>query len=214
MSQSELSCVKPRSRGLWPSVLAAVAMTSLAAGVAGCFVVARDDTEVVVDPGDDPGYGNTTPDTPLQVSIDPGETITTAPGEGVGMFVEYSEDDSGGHWHVFTACDTNSSGRPCDFDAWVAPIDGSEISNVKGSELDGKDVIDLFSDGSVHLFARTTTALDGLTFDTPPGAQIELYMLLDGVQQPRFVYWVGGGVLHTGAPTDPVDFISSAATTD
>ncbi len=64
--------------------------------------------------------------------------------------------------------------------------------------------------GTLHLFANTTTNLDGVTFDATPGATLELEMYLDNEAQPRFVYWIGSDkVLHTGAPTDPVDFAPS-----
>jgi hypothetical protein len=33
---------------------------------------------------------------------------------------------------------------------------------------------------------------------------MQFEVLLDGVDQPQFVYWVGDGVLHTGSPTDPL----------
>ena len=35
----------------------------------------------------------------------------------------------------------------------------------------------------------------------------DLDMALDGYSEPRFVYWYGDGILHQGAPTNPVDFV-------
>ena len=32
-------------------------------------------------------------------------------------------------------------------------------------------------------------------------------VVLDGVEQPHYVYWVGNKVLHQGAPSNPIDFL-------
>lgn len=203
MSLSAVSSVKLGSRRLWPSVLAATVF-GLSAGLVGC---------IFVDDSSDRGHVNENPQNdpplvtdPLQVNIDTGETLTTTPGEGAGVFVEYAEDDTGGHWHVFTACDTNITSKSCQFDVWLTHDASSKITNVKGGDFGPKDVIDVQSDGTVHFFANTTDNLAGVTFDTEPGAMVELYLLLGGVEDPRFIYWVGDGILHQGAPTDPVDF--------
>ena len=212
MSLSRVSFVKSRSRGLWPSVLTTAIVFGLAAGPVGCFIEQEDD-------GWDHHGGNGGPaplDTPLEVSIDPGETITAEPGGGVGMFVQYSEDSQGGHWSVSTACDTNAkpSAPPCAFDVWVNVDSRTSITNVKGSGLTGRDVIQMQNGGELYFFAETSSNLDGLTFDTEPGATIELYMLLDGYEEPRLVYWVGDGVLHQGAPSDPVRFVPKPLVTE
>jgi hypothetical protein len=49
-----------------------------------------------------------------------------------------------------------------------------------------------------------------MTLTTTPGAVLRLETYLDDQPQPRFVYWFGNGVLHEGAPTNPVDFEPSA----
>ncbi len=140
---------------------------------------------------------------PDTVAIDTGATLSTTPGTGVGVFVEYA---AGGHWTVTTACDTSTSDQACGFDIFVAGADANTIlSNPAGATLAGDDGVDIQTDGSFHLATNTSTALEGMTFDATPGATVELEMYLDGVPQPRFVYWIGGKVLHTGAPTDPAD---------
>ena len=148
---------------------------------------------------------------PAQVSIDTGATVKVSPGQGVGVFVEYA---SGGQWSITTSCDTLESNYACGFDLFISGVSPSTVlSDVQGTSLSDADQLDVGRDGTVHLTTRTSTNLDGLTFSAPPGAVIRLEMYLDGamvdangVPQARFVYWIGDGVLHTGAPTDPIDF--------
>jgi hypothetical protein len=142
----------------------------------------------------------TNPDT---VAIDTGATLSSPGGGGVGVFVQYA---AGGHWTVTTACDTATSGEPCGFDVFVAGADASTtLSNPAGTNLGDGDNVDIQRDGSYHLSTLTSTTIEGMTFDATPGGTLALEMFLDGVPQPRFVYWIGGKVLHTGAPTDPIN---------
>jgi hypothetical protein len=145
---------------------------------------------------------------PETVTIDTGATLSSPGGGGVGVFVQYA---AGGHWSITTGCDTATSGQPCGFDIFVAGLDPSTtLSNPVGSSLAPGDGIDVQSDGSYHLSTLTTTAIEGMTFDATAGGTIAVEMFLDGAPQPRFVYWIGGQVLHTGAPTDPINLQPSA----
>ncbi len=147
---------------------------------------------------------------PAQLSIDTGATVTVSPGQGVGVFVEYA---SGGRWTIHTSCDTLESKYACGFDLFVSGVSTSTVlSDVQGTSLSDADELDVGRDGTVHLSTQTSTNLDGVTFSAPPGAVIRLEMYLDGAMvdsngdpQSRFVYWIGDGVLRTGAPTDPVE---------
>lgn len=174
----------------------------------GCFFVGSDES------GGDAGGGpnNVVPTQPEQVTIDADAKLTVDPGAGVGVFVEYA---TGGHWNVFTACDFNTPTNPgyaCPFDIFATVLDqGASISNVKGEELDGRDAIELQSDGTVHFYAENTVSLSGFTFDTPPGATVEIEVYLDSEADPRLLYWVGKDIKHSGAPTDPLDFQPSEA---
>jgi hypothetical protein len=134
------------------------------------------------------------------VPIDTNATLDTGAGNGVGVFVEYA---SGGHWAIFTACDTATSGEICSFDILVSAGMGS-IQSFAGQSLGATDSLELNSDGSLELVARTAMGLDGVTFDTAPGVAIAVTVSLDSLEQARFIYWVGSGILHRGAPTDPV----------
>lgn len=196
------SAVTFRSRVLLPTVLTS-ALVGLMVGMTGCFwggsSAEPDPVTTVPAP---------TLDTPKQVTITPDKTLNADPGAGVGIFVEYA---TGGHWHVWTTCDTTTSKVACDFEAFAIPEKGAKISNVKAAEtLEGADVAEEMKDGSAHLSASTSTELDGMTFDATPGAVVELEVYLDGVPDSRVVFWYGNETLHTGAPTDPIDFLPDA----
>jgi hypothetical protein len=173
------------------STLAAAAMLSL--GATGCIVEGSLDIDpVYVEPSID------------QVVVDTGATMSAAPGTGVGMFVQY---DEGGHWTVFTTCDTERSGLDCEFDILVTTVYPSDrIANVDGFELSSGDTFTQSAD-SVNLVTLTNFGMNGMFFDTDPGAEIEIDVLIDGVPQPQYVYAVSNGRLVEGVETNPVDFI-------
>ncbi|MET0591223.1 MAG: hypothetical protein ABW133_00890, partial [Polyangiaceae bacterium] len=52
--------------------------------------------------------------TPVRgVTIDTDAQLATEAGKGAGLLVEYG---NGGHWHIFTVCDTAVSSFSCNFD--------------------------------------------------------------------------------------------------
>jgi hypothetical protein len=185
-------------------------VVALAAAGTGCFFFegsGSDGSNNTAPPPD-----NTVPDQPAQISIDADATLAAPPGDGVGVFVQYA---TGGHWTITTSCDVNTDTNPdhvpCEFDVFATLLSpGTAISNWQGQALQGKDALEIQSDGTVHLITETGAGLDGMKFDTDPGAQIELDVWLDGQEAPRFIYWISDGVLHTGAPTDPVDIQAPA----
>jgi hypothetical protein len=183
------------------SLVSLGSLLALASLGTGCFFVGDNS-------GGD-GSGTPAPETTAQtVLIDTDATITASPGDGVGVFVQYA---SGGHWTIFTTCDTHVSNASCGFDLYVNTTDPqAELSKAQGTDLAGRDGIEMLADGSIHLSTDTSTGSNGFTFDATPGAIVELNMALDGASQERFVYWVGNGILHTGAPSNPVDFQPTA----
>ncbi len=176
---------------------------ALALGAAGCFVF-RD--ESTAPPSDQPPGNDTPPATAQEVVIDADATLQSPAGQGVGVFVEYA---TGGHWTVFTTCDYSvQPGTPqaCGIDVIATPLTaGDAIRNAQGTGLVDKDLLETESDGSAHLFAEVTTDSPGMTFDSTAGNAVEFDVYLDGNEDARFIYWVGNGVLHQGAPSDPVD---------
>ncbi len=138
-----------------------------------------------------------------QVSIDTGAALTADPGQGVGVFVEYEE---GGHWRVFTTCDTEKSSAACSFDMLASTSSSDGFSAVGSQSLADDDTLEVQSDGSIHLVTQTSLQSNGMSFDAAPGAVVELDMLLDGVPQPSLVFAVSSGKLLEGVPSNPVAF--------
>lgn len=175
------------------------ACLGLALGSAGCaFQGAATLTT-------DPAPGNPAPPASAvaQIPVDPGGSMSSQPGSGVGLFVQY---DLGGHWNLFTTCDTQISGASCSFEVVVSAGAGVTLDKVRGVGLEPSDSVTLEPNGSIRLVTDTSFGSDGLAFDADPGALIEVDMLLDGVAQPRFVFVVSQGVLVSGVPSNPVDF--------
>ncbi len=174
------------------STLAAAASLSLFG--AGCVVDASAGVDTTVtDPTPSIADG----------TIDTGAAMSASPGEGVGIYVEYA---GGGHWNVFTTCDTSISGASCNFDLVVSSDESASLGAVEGSDLGPTDSLTLESDGSIRLVADTDYGMNGFSFDADPGATIELDALLDGEAQPEFIYAISDGALLKGMPSNPVDF--------
>jgi hypothetical protein len=145
--------------------------------------------------------------TASHVSIDPGATVSPTPGKTVGVYVQ---ETGKGHWTVLTTCDTVVSGATCSFDLNVTPEAGSSFSAVTPANLAYPDAMTVLGDGTVQIATATTHLANGLSFDTEPGALIELNVLLDGVPQLGLVHYVSGGAEHAGVPGNPVDFVPVA----
>lgn len=191
--------VKRRSPGVWTFLLTAASF-----GLGGCIVIDNDRHHDDEGWYDDGAYVPPAPaEEPMLVSIKTDATVSADPGEGVGVFVEYA---AGGAWRIWTTCDTNYSNVACLFDIYAAVDTASEIIELAGGELEGRDEAVLYPDGVAELSTSTSSDIDELRLKTTPGAILRLEVYLDGVAQPRFVYWQGEEVLHQGAPTSPVDF--------
>jgi hypothetical protein len=193
--------VKLGSPALWPAVLTLATSFGASSLVTGCVIEGGSGSSSTPD--------KTTPAhvldaNPRTVDIEPDKALEAKEGEGVGVFVEYA---TGGHWHVWTSCDTNTSKAVCNFTAFVTVSEGGKISGLRGENLENGDIAEIDpSSGAVHFDVLTSTEFDGVTFDATPGAIVQLEAYLDSDPDPRIVYWFGAGVLHQGAPTDPINF--------
>jgi hypothetical protein len=140
------------------------------------------------------------------VTVDTGQALTTTVGEGTGVFVEYQ---AGGHWHVWVSCDTVLTGYGCAYDV-TAQVFGGSVSNVRGEELESGDVAGSQCADTAYLSVNTGSNLDGMTFDAPAGANIRVTAALGGAIYKDLIYWVGGGVAHNDANSNPLDLTPSA----
>jgi hypothetical protein len=135
------------------------------------------------------------------VSVDTDAALTTAQGEGTGVFVEYM---AGGHWHLWTSCDTFVTGYSCTYDV-TAQVFGGSVSNVRGEDLETSDVAGSACTDSAYLSVTTASNLDGMLFDAPAGATVRVTAALGGAIYPDVIYWVTGGVAHSDAHANPLD---------
>lgn len=147
-----------------------------------------------------------------RLTIDAGEQLALEAGAGVGVALEYAGD---GQWRLATVCDTALSDESCVFDLLVSS-DASDagITAFEGVDLEAGDVVRAPDRFAVQLEWITEADQDALDFRTEPGATVRLSALLydpiadsafDWSDDPRIISWVGGGAVHRGAPSNPVD---------
>jgi hypothetical protein len=137
--------------------------------------------------------------------IDTNQTMNVAPGQGVGVFVEY---DSGGNWNVWWTCDSSidSANPACTFDVKMTAQSG-EITNLTPQKLESGDAVTQPTSASLEATTTTSTGTDGVTFTTTPGAQILLDATVGGQHDGRYVFFVQGGKVddgYSGTVTDPI----------
>jgi hypothetical protein len=132
----------------------------------------------------------------MLVLVDPDRTMNAAGGEGVGVFTEYQ---TGGHWRVWWTCDTNKTNQACHFDIAVSVASGS-ITNLQ------PDRFVQTSPQKLEAVTTTTTARDGVEFDTAAGATITLAAQIDGQWDGSFLFFVQDGKINGGygTVTDPL----------
>jgi hypothetical protein len=139
---------------------------------------------------------------PMLVVVDANRTMTAQPGDGVGVFTEYT---TGGHWHVWWSCDSNRTNLDCNFDVTISVA--SSISNAAGEGLAASDQIAQASAMQVELVTRTTTTIQGVTFDAPPGDIITLDAKMNALDDGNLLFFVQDGQInggYRGTLTDPL----------
>jgi hypothetical protein len=154
------------------------------------------------------GYSQTpTPAANIEEAIiDTDQLLDIDPGAGAGAFIEY---ETGGNYHVTTSCDVGQGGD-CFWDIIVTPLANAALLSVSPFDLESDDSVTLGAGNQVRLVANTGNDFDGFSFQTDPGAAIEIDALLDNGAGNRYLFWVGDGALHSGAPSNPIDLVPSA----
>jgi hypothetical protein len=152
------------------------------------------------------GAGGGQSASPILVDVDNDKTMNAAPGDGVGVFIEYG---TGGHWHVWWTCDTNVNTQgalTCDFTIRATVTDGA-ITVVK--DQTPKGATRLTGTPTQELDAVTTTGAEvhGVYFDAKPGAVITLEAQIGGQEDGRYFFFVQNGQVNggfAGTLTDPL----------
>lgn len=138
---------------------------------------------------------------PIRATIDrDAELVDRAPGDGLGVFVEYHE---GGQWRLDVGCDTATSMVACSWLVVVEPLAGT-LNGAVTHDLESSDDFELLPT-SVGIDSTTTDDTDGVSFSAEPGVGVALFAALDGYAESRFVFWVGDGAVHSGAPEVPFE---------
>jgi len=141
------------------------------------------------------------------VDIETGEMLTADPGAGAGVFVEYA---AGGAYHVFSTCDTNTSGLSCQW-LMVASVDPTlSLAFKSDGDLESDDSITRVDAGAVRLLFNSGADFDGAVLTAPAGEKLRLNVMLDGCYTSNLVSWISGTTVENGAPTDPVDFVPTS----
>jgi len=156
-----------------------------------------------------PGNGSYMPSpaasqTVEQATIDVDRTVVFETGQP-GVYIEYG---AGGSYRFSTSCD-DTPNNPCFWDILVTPLDGAAVLGVAPAELESDDSVAIGSGNQVRFVAYTDNDSDGFTLQTDPGASIEVDTLLENSAANSYLFWVGDGALHRGAPSNPVDLIPS-----
>lgn len=150
--------------------------------------------------------GAAEPPPPIRAWIDrDAELVDRSVGYGLGVFIEYH---AGGQWRIDVACDTALSMVACSWLVVAEPLEGT-ITGAVTHDLEDSDDFEL-QPNSVGIDSITTDDTDGVSFSSAPGAGISLFTALDGYSESRFVYWVGDGAVHSGAPAVPFELQPSA----
>ena len=144
---------------------------------------------------------------PMLAIVDTDQVMNADPGQGVGVFTEYT---AGGKWHIWWTCDTAKSSQDCDFSVSASSASGT-IANVDAAELQGGFVASS-TPSRVEARAKTTTQVHGITFTTNPGAVITVEATVGGLKEGpgpngSFFFFVQDGKINggfTGRLTNPL----------
>jgi len=112
---------------------------------------------------------------PMLAIIDPSASLTQTPGQGVGVFVQYSPTtpaDPGGHWYIWWTCDTSLSGESCPFDITVSVAQG-EITDATAQAFEATDSLTASASVTRQAGVDGGAALDG-------GVALDAGAVLDG----------------------------------
>jgi hypothetical protein len=142
------------------------------------------------------------PAQPLVVDVDANQTLQATPGQGIGVYVEY---ETGGHWNVSWTCDTSLTSLSCNF-VVDASVTAGTLVNSTGDDLEANDMLTQESTQHLEAATTTTTGIDGIRFDTAPGATLTVGVQLNAPVSFFFVQdgQVNGG--YKGVLTNPLMF--------
>lgn len=133
------------------------------------------------------------------IDVNDTESIQSEPGQGVGVLVDY---DTGGHWHVWSVCDTAVSGIACGYAVTALALGGDPVANVTGDDLEPGETAGTACPDTAFFAASTDLGVDGVRFDATPGAAVQVQAALDGTLLQDIILFVQGGdvPIHSSNP--------------
>jgi hypothetical protein len=147
---------------------------------------------------------------PLLSTIDANAELSPPlAGEEAGLFIEHLQDPGSAEWYwrVTASCDTHVSGSACSWDVLATPTTVPSYEDSVPTGDDPRDTLGLYDPYTVAMYSITDFELDGFLLYTDPGVTVEfeIYLDRDAVQGQRYVYWIGDGAVHAGAPSNVID---------
>jgi hypothetical protein len=133
------------------------------------------------------------PVAPMLVEVDADEQMNAAPGQGVGVFIEYFK---GGHWRVWWTCDTTITNKTCAFEIGISTT--SEITSTKPEEIATAGTVQTVSARQLKATTITGAQSHGVTFDTPPGATITVDAAVGSLRDGKYFFFVQNGKINGG----------------
>jgi hypothetical protein len=128
------------------------------------------------------------------------EGISSPPGDGVGVLVDY---DTGGHWHVWSVCDTAVTGRVCGYAVTAQTVDGTPVTDIAGDDLEVGERAGAACADTAFFAASTDLGIDGMRFTAAPGIAVQIKAVLDGTLFPDIIFFAQSGAAAT-ATTNPM----------
>jgi hypothetical protein len=203
--------------GVFAVVAAVATACTVETSSGGGYAYGGEISEVDAAAGGDSGIGGSpspSPD-PILARVDPNVKMNSSPGQGVGVFTEYdfTEQDTAGHWHVWWTCDTSITNETCPFHITIS-VNAGSIENATSEQFASTDSLTKPGEtGALEATTVTTVGVQGVLFDTDPGATITLTATVSGLYNGKFLFWVQGGRINDGYPgavTDPLMLIGSS----
>jgi hypothetical protein len=146
------------------------------------------------DPCPEPGLVRT-------VSIDPDASVSAVLDSSTQISVEYS----GGNWTIESTCGVSAG---CFFDLGVTTYSEADtilpLSITKTPAFESDDSVQVFGDGTARFSMNVGGDSDAVIVVAEPGAA--LYISFHQSCDRRYVAWIGEGIAHKGAPTNPTRF--------
>ncbi|HEY3595791.1 MAG TPA: hypothetical protein VGL13_18020 [Polyangiaceae bacterium] len=135
-------------------------------------------------------------------TVDTNDTVSIGsdPGVGVGVLVDY---DAGGHWHVWSVCDTSVSGEACGFSVTATALDGNPVTDVAGDNLESGESAGVVCGDTAFYVASTDFGIDGMTFVATPGAAVQIKAALDDTLFPDIISFAVNGMAQPST-TNPM----------